>query len=102
MIPYMRIAKLLTMVAACLFSGTLCIAQAGTGQQASVSLVFAGDIVLDGQPGKAIENGRDPFSEFAKIFQSADIRVGNLECVIATIGDPVDKNFNFRAHPRTL
>jgi poly-gamma-glutamate synthesis protein (capsule biosynthesis protein) len=67
-----------------------------------VSLVFAGDIVLDGQPGKAVERGRDPFAAFAKLLGAADIRVGNLECVIATAGQPDDKIFTFRAHPRTL
>ncbi|MGV8892096.1 MAG: CapA family protein [Burkholderiaceae bacterium] len=68
----------------------------------TVSLLFAGDIVLDGKPGLAIEQGRDPFAPFAAILQAADIRVGNLECVVATKGEPADKNFTFRAHPRTL
>jgi poly-gamma-glutamate synthesis protein (capsule biosynthesis protein) len=74
----------------------------GAEPQPAVSLVFAGDIVLDGQPGKAIEQGRDPFAAFAAILDNADIRVGNLECVVATVGDAEDKIFNFRAHPRTL
>ena len=68
----------------------------------TVSLLFAGDIVLDGLPGKQIEQGHDPFDAFSAVINSADIRVGNLECVIATVGDPEDKNYNFRAHPRTL
>ncbi|NMM28198.1 MAG: CapA family protein [Glaciimonas sp.] len=68
----------------------------------TVSLLFAGDIVLDGKPGKAIEQGRDPFAPFAAILQAADIRIGNLECVVAASGDPADKNFTFRAHPRAL
>lgn len=83
----------------------LCIASAGAAaaQPApSVSLLFAGDIVLDGKAGKAIEQGRDPFAPFAAILNSADIRIGNLECVIATGGDPADKNYTFRADPRTL
>jgi len=83
----------------------LCIAAAGAAaaQPApSVSLLFAGDIVLDGKAGKAIEQGRDPFAAFAAILNSADIRIGNLECVIATGGDPADKNYTFRADPRTL
>ena len=56
-----------------------------------VSLVFAGDIVLDGQPGQFIAQGRDPFAAFAKLIDSADIRVGNLECVVATVGEPEEK-----------
>jgi len=68
----------------------------------TVSLLFAGDIVLDGLPGKKIEQGHDPFAAFSELINQADIRVGNLECVVATVGDPEDKNYNFRAHPRTL
>lgn len=75
---------------------------AGDAVQAPVSLIFAGDIVLDGKAGQAILAGRDPFADFAAIFKSGDIRIGNLECVVATSGDAGDKNFTFRAHPRTL
>ena len=67
-----------------------------------VSILFVGDMVLDDLPGKAIEQGQDPFAAFEKIFNSADIRVGNLECVIATTGKATEKNFTFRAHPRAL
>lgn len=68
----------------------------------SVSLLFAGDVVLDGVPGQMIADGQDPFAPFAKIFKSADVRIANLECVVATTGDAADKNFTFRAHPRSL
>ncbi len=67
-----------------------------------VSLVFAGDIVLVGAPGAAIEQGHDPFQAFAAILNDADIRVGNLECVVAGTGEPEDKIFTFRARPHTL
>ncbi|WP_395010817.1 CapA family protein [Undibacterium sp.] len=66
------------------------------------SILFVGDMVLDDLPGKAIEQGQDPFAAFEKIFNSADIRVGNLECVIATTGKAAEKNFTFRAHPRVI
>lgn len=69
---------------------------------APVSLVFAGDIVLDDTAGALIARGGDPFADFAPLFASADIRIGNLECVVATTGSAGDKNFTFRAHPRTL
>lgn len=71
-------------------------------QDDSVSILFAGDVVLDGQPGKLIAEGKDPFADFAPLFKGADIRVANLECVVATTGSAADKNFTFRAHPRTL
>ncbi len=67
-----------------------------------VSLLFVGDMVLDDLPGKAMEQGIDPYASVAALFQSADIRIGNLECVIASGGKAVEKNFTFRAHPRSL
>lgn len=71
-------------------------------QAESVSLVFAGDVVLDGQPAAQIRAGHDPFAAFATLFAQADIRVANLECVVATIGEPEAKLFKFRAAPETL
>lgn len=67
-----------------------------------VTLVFAGDIVLDDTAGDMIARGIDPFADFEKVFKDADIRLGNLECVVATTGSAGDKNFTFRAHPRVL
>lgn len=67
-----------------------------------VSLVFAGDIVLDDSAGEMIRRGEDPFADFANVFKDADIRLANLECVVATTGSAGDKNYTFRAHPRTL
>ena len=69
----------------------------------TVSLVFVGDIMLADSPGKVIARGEDPFAPFAAILKSADIRVGNLECVVATTGSAEpDKPFTFRAAPRSL
>ncbi len=76
--------------------------QEKTHKPKQVSLLFVGDMVLDDLPGKAIERGEDPFAAFETIFASADIRVGNLECVIATTGKATEKNFTFRAHPRVI
>jgi poly-gamma-glutamate synthesis protein (capsule biosynthesis protein) len=70
--------------------------------KADVSLVFAGDIMLADLPGEAIAAGVDPFAEFAEILHEADAAVGNLECVVATCGEPIDKPWTFRAHPRVL
>lgn len=68
----------------------------------AVRLVFAGDVVLDDSAGELIERGGDPFADFASVFATADIRIANLECVVATTGSAGDKNYTFRAHPRTL
>ncbi|TXT36789.1 MAG: poly-gamma-glutamate synthesis protein (capsule biosynthesis protein) [Comamonadaceae bacterium] len=67
-----------------------------------VTLVFAGDIVLDDTAGDMIRRSEDPFADFEKVFQQADIRLGNLECVVATTGSAGQKNFTFRAHPNVL
>lgn len=71
--------------------------------EAQVSITFVGDIMLDDTPGKVVKGGRDPFAPLAPLLDQADIRVGNLECVVATTGTPEpDKPYTFRAHPRTL
>jgi poly-gamma-glutamate capsule biosynthesis protein CapA/YwtB (metallophosphatase superfamily) len=89
--------------------GALAIGMAGGAaaqvqqEEPVVSIVFVGDIMLADTPGKVVKSGRDPFAPMAPLLDTADIRVGNLESLIATIGTPVpDKPFTFRAHPRTL
>lgn len=67
-----------------------------------VKILFAGDIVLDGQPGKMVAAGGDPFEYVAPLFQRADLRIANFESVMARSGVAFDKNFNFRSQPETL
>jgi poly-gamma-glutamate capsule biosynthesis protein CapA/YwtB (metallophosphatase superfamily) len=68
-----------------------------------VSVVFVGDIMLEGGPDRAIRRGRDPFAGVAHLFKGADIRLGNLECVVATVGSVEPEKPNvFRVHPRGL
>lgn len=94
---------------AAIFLTICCLAHASFSCAASataepvVSIAFVGDIMLAEAPGKYVKQGRDPFAPFAALLHSADIRVGNLECVISTLGSPeADKPFTFRAHPRNL
>lgn len=68
----------------------------------TVSIVFMGDVMLADGPGRLIRQGRDPFAPFARILDQADVRVANLECVVARSGQPDDKPYTFRAHPRVL
>lgn len=75
---------------------------ASTAGAAGLSLVFAGDTALDNAPGALIGRGGDLLAKVAHLFQGADIRLVNLECVVSTIGSPGDKVFTFRAHPRVL
>jgi len=67
-----------------------------------VSLVFAGDTTLDDDAGALIARGGDPLAAFAPLFAQADIRIANLECVVATTGEAGSKNYTFRAHPQVL
>lgn len=68
----------------------------------TIKIVFVGDIMLDDLPGKYIKDGNDPFASFSALFQSADLTIGNLECVVGTSGVAEDKPFVLRAHPRVL
>jgi poly-gamma-glutamate capsule biosynthesis protein CapA/YwtB (metallophosphatase superfamily) len=68
-----------------------------------LTLIFAGDIMLDDGPGRVIEAGGDPLAPFATILQSADYRIGNLECPVAEGGQPfANKIYSFRAKPAAL
>jgi poly-gamma-glutamate synthesis protein (capsule biosynthesis protein) len=76
---------------------------AAADDSSTVSIAFVGDIMLDDGPGKALARGVDPFVPFADHLARADLRIGNLECVIATKGSAEpDKPYAFRAHPRSL
>ncbi len=68
-----------------------------------VSIVVAGDIMLAGRPDRVIRRGQDPFAGVSHLFKNADVRIGNLECVVATRGSEEPGKFNtFRVHPRGL
>lgn len=84
--------------AGCMSAGAQAVLQASR----PVTLVFAGDTTLDDHPGALIARGGDPFADFAQLFAQADVRIANLECVVATQGSAGNKNYTFRAHPRVL
>lgn len=67
-----------------------------------LNLTFVGDIMLARIPGQAVEAGLDPFAGTATALDQGDLTIGNLECVVATIGERVPKSYNFRCHPRIL
>ncbi|WP_233584849.1 CapA family protein [Aquabacterium soli] len=77
----------------------------GAGSASSdpiVSIAIVGDVMLADGPGRVIASGRDPFALFASRLAAADLRIANLECVVAQGGQPEDKPWTFRAHPRVL
>ena len=91
-----------------LWCAAACLAQPAsdapaTAAPAHVSISFVGDILLADTPGRLVRKGVDPLAPFDPILRSVDIRVANLECVVATTGSPEPrKPWTFRAHPRTL
>ena len=68
----------------------------------AAELTFVGDVMVDEEPGKLIEQGADPFASIARYLPANRLRIANLECVVATTGTAEIKPFTFRAHPRTL
>ncbi len=78
-------------------------AAAGTAAaDPTVSIVFVGDVMLAERPGQLVRRGGNPFEPMAALLDQADVRVANLECVVAQGGQPDDKPYTFRAHPRVL
>jgi hypothetical protein len=70
----------------------------------TVTLIFVGDIMIadDQETGLLVAQGVDPFEPFAKLLKTPDVAIGNLECVVAEIGEPVKKPYRYRANPRCL
>ncbi len=86
-----------------LLAATALIALAPAAPAESLSLIFAGDVMLDDGPGRVVADGRDPLAAVAPLLAGADYRIANLECPVATAGAPLDnKIYSFRAHPRVL
>ena len=81
----------------------ICCLLAGLARAEPVTLLFAGDIMLDDGPGQTIAKGGDPLAPFAAVLAEADYRVGNLECPVASSGQAhASKIVTFRADPRVL
>jgi poly-gamma-glutamate capsule biosynthesis protein CapA/YwtB (metallophosphatase superfamily) len=71
--------------------------------EATISIAFVGDVMLDETPGQYIKQGKDPFKSFEKILAESDLRIANLECVVSgKKGKPEDKPYALKAHPRVL
>ncbi len=61
-----------------------------------LKVVVVGDIMLDNGPGHWISLGKDPFEPCASLIDHADLRVGNLECVLGRKGEMQIKPYIFR------
>lgn len=78
-----------------------CLTQAATPAR-EVSIVFVGDVMVAERPGELIAAGTDPLAPFQPLLARHDLRIGNLECVVATRGSALAKPYTFRADPRVL
>jgi poly-gamma-glutamate synthesis protein (capsule biosynthesis protein) len=95
----MQRMKSIPLLLALLWTGVATAAPAVKGE---VNLVFVGDIMVAETPGELIAKGIDPFKPFESYLDAQDLRIGNLECVIATTGKAEVKPFTFRADPITI
>ncbi|GAB2878104.1 CapA family protein [Uliginosibacterium flavum] len=75
----------------------------GSVHAETLTLLFAGDLMLDDGPGQVIARGEDPLAPFAAILKAADYRIGNLETPVATGGKPnASKMVTFRSAPGVI
>jgi poly-gamma-glutamate synthesis protein (capsule biosynthesis protein) len=88
--------RFLVLALVCAFGGR------ARGEDNTVRIVFAGDIMLDGGPGHIVTTGGDPFAHVATVLQDADLTIGNLECAIVKEGHAEDKPFTFRGPAKSL
>lgn len=71
----------------------------------SLTLFFAGDVMLDRGIGDKIhqkEDSRWPFLKIASTTKQADLFFANLESVISDKGHNVGSKYSFRANPRAI
>ncbi|MEW5953242.1 MAG: CapA family protein [Bacillota bacterium] len=70
-----------------------------------VTISLVGDVLLAAGVGKHIaSHGPDyPWEEVRPILAASDLVLGNLECAVATSGEPMEnKQYTFRADPASL
>jgi poly-gamma-glutamate synthesis protein (capsule biosynthesis protein) len=72
------------------------------GKEGQATLVFLGDVAL----GRSMEaqlaryGPAYPWGGLAALLHEADLAVVNLECVLTSQGEPLEKTYLIRAHPR--
>lgn len=76
-----------------------------TADTRPVTVAITGDLMLGRSVNDRIlaTGDRFPFNGTADYLRSVDLTVGNLECVVSRLGQPVpNKPFHFRADPRSF
>ncbi|HEY1390582.1 MAG TPA: CapA family protein [Ktedonobacterales bacterium] len=85
---------------------TSTIAPSPTPDTRPVSVVITGDIMMARSVGARIKAGASdslfPFADTADVLKSHDLRIGNLECVVSTLGSPQPKTYTFEAPLRAF
>lgn len=73
----------------------------GTTSSGSIRVMLVGDMMLARGVGTRIaaEGIHAPFQQVQAILDKADLRLGNLECVVSTRGRAASKLYTFRARP---
>ncbi|HEX8732648.1 MAG TPA: CapA family protein [Ktedonobacterales bacterium] len=66
-----------------------------------VTVAITGDVMLGRSVGRRIlaTNDRYPFNGVADFLSGYDLTVGNLECVVSTLGSPQPKEYTFEGPP---
>jgi hypothetical protein len=66
-----------------------------------VTVVLTGDIMLARTVNQQMLASHDafPFNHTRQFLSSFDLTIGNLECVVSTLGSPEPKQFTFEANP---
>jgi hypothetical protein len=85
-------------------TATLTPSPTATPDERPVNIVITGDVMLARSVNSALlaSSDRFPFNNTADYLRSFDLTVGNLECVVSTLGSPQPKEFTFEANPKAF
>lgn len=80
-------------------TATSSVAPSPTPDTRPVTIAITGDIMMARSVGARIRasDGLYPFVGVANALKSYDLRIGNLECVVSTLGSPQPKTYTFEA-----
>jgi len=83
---------------------TATLASTATSDTRPATVVVTGDIMLARSVNTALlaSHDRFPFNDTADYLRSFDLTIGNLECVVSSLGSPQPKEFTFEANPRAF
>jgi len=82
-------------------TATATVAPTATPDTRPITIAITGDVMLGRSVGQRIlaTSDRFPFNDTADWLSGFDLTVGNLECVVSTLGQPQPKTYTFEAPP---